>query len=96
MGGETDQCCKVYQMHVIVTTVTAIALFFVLFYTTTVSYLGSGCRNVYLKCLSFFFFFMYEIMPFVVFFCNILFPVGAIARCHRGAVSSLLLEDSVG
>lgn len=48
--GGTDQCCRVYQLHVIVTTVTAIVFCifsFFFFYKATVD-LGRGCTKLYL------------------------------------------------
>lgn len=52
-GGDADQCCKVYQMHAIVTTVTAILLcsfvllFSVLFDTATVN-MERGCTSLFM------------------------------------------------
>lgn len=43
-GGDTDQCCKVYQLHVIVTVVTAIVLFCLFSFKTTVGR-GGDAQN---------------------------------------------------
>lgn len=60
LGEDTDQCCKVYQLHVIVTVVTAIVLFFCLFFSfkTTVGW-GGDAQNfiliydfyIYIVCI---------------------------------------------
>lgn len=98
-GGDADQCCKVYQMHAIVTTVTAIFcvhLYFVfLFYLTRQQSIRS--ENAHKFIYDFYtcslFLLLFWIYAFIISFCNILFRVAA--AHHRGAASSLLLGDSV-
>lgn len=96
-----SQCCKVYQMHAIVTTVTAIfyfVFFFVYLYFVFCfiwqdsSQYGAGMH----KSLFMIFTHVVSFCCLIVclyFFCNILFRIAA-AR-HRGAASSQLLGDSV-
>lgn len=70
LGGETDQCCKVYQLHVSVTVEPAILLgiFLVWFSLSSRGWAGrEGAQNLFV-CLFFYTFSLYFFL--FVCFCN--------------------------